>query len=92
METDALSRIDWGKNDQTFPAEAIQAIVTAALTGHGKDNIEAIPCSHQPIESFTPPAPDDAQVVCKSMTMPKIDSSSDRSSGLDPAWDPNCNE
>ena len=58
--------------------------MTAALTGPGKDYIEAIPCSHQAIESFTPPAPDNAQVVCKSMTMPEIDSSSDRSSGLDP--------
>ena len=28
--------------------------------------------------------------VCKSMTMPDIDSSSDRSSGLDPSWNPNC--
>ena len=90
VEADALSRIDWGKNDQTFPAEAIQAIVTAALTGQGKDYIKAIPCSHQAIESFTPPAPDDVQVVCKSMTMPEIDSSSDRSSGLDPSWNPNC--
>ena len=90
VEADALSQIDWGKNDQTFPAEAIQAIVTAALTGQGKDYIKAIPCSHQAIESFTPPSPDDAQVVCKSMTMPEIDSSSDRSSGLDPSWNPNC--
>ena len=36
VEADALSRIDWGKNDQTFPAEAIQTIVTAALKGKGR--------------------------------------------------------
>ena len=90
VEADALSQIDWGKNDQIFPAEAIQAIVTAALAGQGKDYIKAIPCSHQAIESFTPPASGDTQVVCKSMTMPQIDSSSDRSSGLDPSWNPNC--
>ena len=47
VEADALSRIDWGKNDQTLPAESIQAIVTAALTGQGKDYIKTIPCSHQ---------------------------------------------
>ena len=90
MEADALSRIDWGKNDQTFPSEATQAIVTAALIGQGKDYIKTIPCSHQAIESFIPTASDNAQVVCKSMTMPEIDSSSDRSSGLDPTWNPNC--
>ena len=90
VEADALSRIDWGKNDLTFPAEAIQAIVTAAVIGQGKEYIEAIPCSHQAIESFTPPAHDNAQVVCKSMTMPEIDSNSDSSHSLDPSWNPNC--
>ena len=90
VEADALSRINWGKNDQTFPAEAIKAFVTAVVTGQGKDYIESIPCSHQAIESFTPPAPDDAQEVCKSLTMPKLHSSSDRSSSLDPLCNPNC--
>ena len=52
LEADALSRIDWGKNDQTLPPESIQTIVTAPLTGQGKDYIEAIPCSHHAIESF----------------------------------------
>ena len=33
VEADALSRINWGKNDKTLPADSIQAIVTAALTG-----------------------------------------------------------
>ena len=42
VETDALSKIDWGKSNETLPAESIQAIVTAALTGQGKDYIEAI--------------------------------------------------
>ena len=35
-EADALSRINWGTNDPTLPAESIQAIVTAALTGQGR--------------------------------------------------------
>ena len=74
----------------TLPAESIQAIVTAALTGQGKDYIDAIPCSHQAIESFAPSVHDNAQVVCKSMTMPKIDSDSDSPHGLDPSWNPNC--
>ena len=46
VEADALSRSDWGKSNQTLPAESIQAIVTAALTGQGEDYIEAITCSH----------------------------------------------
>ena len=58
MEADALSRINWGKNDQTLPAESIQTIVTSALTGQGKDYIEAIPYSHQAIKSFAPPVHD----------------------------------
>ena len=72
MEADALSRIDWGKSNQTFPAESIQAIVTAALTRQGKDYIRAIPCSHQAIECFALSVHDNAQVVCKSMTMPEM--------------------
>ena len=35
MEADVLSRIDWGKNDKTLPADSIQVIVTAALKGKG---------------------------------------------------------
>ena len=46
MEAKALSQIDWGKNDKTLPADSIQAIVTAALTGQRNDYIETIPCSH----------------------------------------------
>ena len=89
VEADALSRIDWGKNDQAFPAETIQAIVTAAVTGQGKDYIEAIPWSHQAIESFALPVHDNAQVVCKSKTMPEIDSNSDSPHGLDLSWNLN---
>ena len=90
MEADALSRINWGKNDQTLPADSIQAIVTATLTGQGKDYIEAIPCSPQAIESFALSVHDNAQVVCKSMTMPEIDSDSDSSPCPDLLWNPNC--
>ena len=90
MKADALSSFDWGKTDPTLPAESIQAIVTAALTGQGKDYIEDIPCSHQAIESFAPPVHDSTQVVCKAMTIPEIDSDSDSSHGLYPSWNPNC--
>ena len=90
MEADALSRINWGKSNQTLPAESIQAVVTAALTGQGKDYIQAIPYSHQAVESFAPYIHDNVWVVCKSMTMPEIDSDSDSSHGLDPSWNPNC--
>ena len=90
VEADALSRINWGKIDQTIPAESIQAIVTAALTGQRKDYIEAIPCSHQAIESFILPVHDSAQVICKSMTIPEIDSDSGSSCGLDPSRNTNC--
>ena len=90
VEADALSRIDWGKNDQTLPAKSIQAFMTAALTGQGKDYVKAIPCSHQAIESFALLVHDNAQVVCKLMTTPEIDSDSDSSCGVDPSWNPNC--
>ena len=41
------------KMTKLFPADSIQAIVTAALTGQGNDYIETIPCSPQAIESFS---------------------------------------
>ena len=63
-EADTLSRINWGKNDKILPADSIQAIVNATLTGQGNDYIEAIPCSPQAIESFAPSVHDNAQVVC----------------------------
>ena len=88
VEADALSRINWGKNDQILPTDCIQAIVTAILTGQKKDNIEVIPCSHQAIESFAPSVHDKEQVICKSMTMSEIDS--DSNSYSDPSWNPNC--
>ena len=52
-----------GKDDQTLPAESIQAIVTSAITGQGKDYIDTITCSPQAIESFTPSVHNNAQVV-----------------------------
>ena len=67
VEADALSQINWGKNDKTLAADSIQTIVTAALTGQGNDYIEIIPCSTQAIESFVLYIHDSAQVVCKSM-------------------------
>ena len=61
VEADALSRIDWGRNDKTLPANSIQAIVTATLTGQGNDYIETIPCSPQAIESVAPSVHDNAR-------------------------------
>ena len=86
-EADALSRIDWEKDDKTIPADSIQAIVTAALTGQGNDYIETIPCSPQTIESLTP---NNVQVVCKSITTSEIESNSDSYSCLDPSWNLKC--
>ena len=63
MEADALSRIDWEKDDKTLQAASIQAIVTAAITGQGNDYIETIPCSPQTIECLIPSTHDNAQVV-----------------------------
>ena len=90
VEADSLSRINWGKNDKTLPADSIQAVVTSTLTGQGNDYIETIPCSPQAVESFALSIHDNAQVVCKSMTMSKIDSDSGNSCCPDPLWNPNC--
>ena len=78
------------KDDKTLPADSIQAIVTAALTGQGNDCIETIPCSSQIIESLTPSIHDNTQVVCKSITTSEIKSNSDSSSCPDPSWNPKC--
>ena len=88
-EADALSRIDWGKDDQTLPAESIQAIVTSAITGQGKDYIDIITCSPKAIESFTPPVPKNTEVVCESMTMSEIDSDIDSYHCSAQSWNPN---
>ena len=89
VEADALSRINFGKDDQTLPVESIQAIVTSAITGQGKDYIDTITCSPQAIESFTPPVPKNTQVFCKSMTMSEIDSEIDSYHCSDQLWNPN---
>ena len=90
MEADALSRIDWGKDDQTLPAESIQAIVTSAITVQGKDYIDTTTCSPQAIESFALPVPNNTQVVCKLMTISEIDSDIDSHHCSDLSWNPNC--
>ena len=58
VEADALSKINWEKCDETIQADSIQAIVAAAITGHGTNHIEAIPCSPQTIDSLLPSIPD----------------------------------
>ena len=90
VEADALSRINWGKDDQTLPAKSIQAIVTSAITGQGKDYIDIITCGPQAIEFFTLPVPKNTQVVCKSMTMSEIDSYIDSYHCSDQLQNPNC--
>ena len=90
VEVDALSRIDWEKDDKTLPADSIQAIVTTALIGQGNDYMETIPCSPQTIELLTSSIHDNAQVVCKSITMSEIELDPDSSSCPDPSWNPNC--
>ena len=90
MEADALSRIDWGKDDQTILADSIQAIVTFAITGQGKDCIVTNTCSCQAIESFASPVHNNSQVVCKSLTISEIDSDIDSYHCSDQSWNPNC--
>ena len=68
VEADALSKIDWEKCDEIFQADSIQAIIAAALTGHGTSNIDAIPCSPQAIESILPSIFDDTPIVRKAIT------------------------
>ena len=72
MEAHALSQINWGKNDKTLLADSIQAIVTATLTEQGNDYIKTILCSPQATESFASSVHDNAEVVCKSMTMSEL--------------------
>ena len=67
VEADALSRIDWEKCDETIQANSIQAIVAAAITGHGTNHIEAIPCSPQTVYSLLPSIPD-TTTVSKAIT------------------------
>ena len=90
VEADALSRINSGKNDQTLLADSIQAIVKVALTGQGNKYTWVIPCSPQAIESFALSVHDNAQVVCKSMTMSEIDSDLYSYCCSDLSWNPNC--
>ena len=64
--------------------------MAAALTVQGKDYIETFPCSPQAIESFALSVYDNAQVVCKSMTMSETESDSDSYHCSDLLWNPNC--
>ena len=68
VEADALSKIDWEKYDEIIQADSIQAIVAAALTGHGTSHIDAIQCSPQAIESILPSILDDTPKVSKAIT------------------------
>ena len=67
VEADALSRIDWEKCDETIQAVPIQAIVATAIAGNMANHIEAVPCSHQTIDSILPFIPD-TPVISKAIT------------------------
>ena len=105
VETDALSRIDWKKGNETIQADSIQAIGTAAITRQGNDHTEAIPCSPQTIESLFPSIPDNATIICKILQssrqshlthletesfVSEIESKPGKSSHPDPALNPKC--
>ena len=85
-----MSRIDWKKGDGTIQADSIQAIVTDAITGQGKDYIEMIPCSPQTIESLLPSIHDSAQIVCKAITTSAMELNVDDFSCPDPSVNPKC--
>ena len=69
-EADALSRIDWEKCDsEPIQADSIQAIVTTVITRQGNDYIEPIPCSPQTTESLLPSIPDNAPIICETITV-----------------------
>ena len=59
--------------------------MTAALTRQGNDYIDTIPCSPQAIESFASSVHDNAQVVCKAMTMSENEPDSESYSCPDPS-------
>ena len=68
VEADALCRIDWEKCDKIIQADSIQAIIAAALTGHGTSHINAVPCNPQAVESIVPSILDDTTIVSKTIT------------------------
>ena len=90
VEADVLSRIDWEKGNKTIQADSIKTIVTAAIIGQGNDYIEAIPCSHQTIESLLPSIHDYAQIVCKAITMSAMESNLGDFCSPDPSLNPKC--
>ena len=51
VEAGALSRIDWGKSDETIQAESIHTIVVAAIA-RDLVNTKAVSCSKQAVDSF----------------------------------------
>ena len=53
VEADALSQINWGKNDKTLLADSIQAIVTAALTGKGMIILRPFLAVPKPLSLFS---------------------------------------
>ena len=67
MEADVLSRIDLEKCDETIQANSIEAIVAAAITGQVANDIEAIQCSPQTVNSLLPSIPD-TPLVNKAIT------------------------
>ena len=67
VEADALSRIDWGKCDETIQANSIQEIVAAAIAGYVDNHIESVPCSVQTSDSLFPSI-SDTPAISKAIT------------------------
>ena len=67
VESDALSRIDWEKCDETIQANSIQATVAAAITGDVANHIESVLCCVQTTDSIFPSI-SDTPAISKAIT------------------------
>ena len=79
-----LTGVKMTKPFQLIPFKQLQLLLS-----QGK-GIETVPCSPQDIDSFVLSIHDNAQVVCKSMTLSEIESDSDSNCCPNPSWNPNC--
>ena len=56
VEADALSRIDWEKDDETIQADSIHAIVIAALQDKGMTTLKPSLAVLKPLSLFSLPS------------------------------------
>ena len=78
------------KMTRPFQLIPFRPLLLLPLQGKGMITLKLFPCSHQIIESLTPPIHDNAWVVCKSITMSEIEPNSDSTSCSDPSWNLKC--